>query len=153
MIGVLRQLNTIVWVSILGQFACFPAPKYWATNAVLKPMMPMKKEEKAKDVKPPLKQAFIASALTCLRQSRSMNINIATVDVEIMSGRAMSIIGLIPPGPSSDCRSLIVSTSQKLMHCVIMIPTQTWQIFLLNQRKDIDLLAFWPNRFSKFIKF
>ena len=66
-IGVLRQLKIIVWVRTFGQFGCFPAPKYWATKAVLKPMMPMKKEEKAKDVKPPLKQAFIASALTSLR--------------------------------------------------------------------------------------
>ena len=71
-----------------------------------------------------------------------MNINIATVDVEIMSGRAMSIIGLIPPGPWSDCGSLIVSTSQKLMSCAIMIYTQTWQISPLNERENIDFLAF-----------
>ena len=71
-----------------------------------------------------------------------MNIKIATVDVEIMSGRTMSIIGLIPPGPWSDCRSLIVSTSQKLMRCVIMIHTQTGRISPLNQMQDIGLLTF-----------
>ena len=41
-----------------------------------------RKETKAKEVKPPLKHAFIASALTCFRYNRSMNISIASVDVE-----------------------------------------------------------------------
>jgi hypothetical protein len=71
-----------------------------------------------------------------------MNNMIATVEVDSISGKAMSIIGLIPPGPWSDCGSLILSTSQKLMSCAIMIHTQTWQISPLNERENIDFLAF-----------
>ena len=89
----------MLYVSTLGQFWCCSAPKYWATKAVLKPMIPMKKETKAKDVKPPLKHAFIASALTCFRYNRSMNISIASVEVETINGKAMWSIGVIPPRP------------------------------------------------------
>ena len=106
-IGTLRQLNKMLWVSTLGQFWYLSAPKYWATKAVLKPMIPIKKETKAKEVKPPLKQAFIASALICFKYNRSINISIASVEVEIINGKAMWIMGVIPPRPWSACNNFV----------------------------------------------
>jgi hypothetical protein len=50
-------------------------------------MIPIKKETKAKKESPPPKQAFIGSALTCFKYSRSMNVSIASVEVDTIAGK------------------------------------------------------------------